>query len=105
MKEVNEAYAALSDPEKRAAYDQVGRGYQPGQDFRPPPGWDEGFEFSRHEFDPGEAANFSDFFSELFGQMGRGGARGAQFQARGEDHVAKVMLDVEDAYTGAARQL
>ncbi|MEO8718657.1 MAG: DnaJ domain-containing protein, partial [Burkholderiales bacterium] len=37
MKEVNEANAVLSDPEKRAAYDQLGRGYQPGQEFRPPP--------------------------------------------------------------------
>src|SRR5262249_11959376 len=60
---------------------------------------------SRHEFDPRESADFSDFFSELFGRMGRGSAGGARFEARGEDHVAKVVLDVEDAYAGATRQL
>ena len=34
------------DPEKRAAYDQLGQNHQSGQDFRPPPNWDAGFEFS-----------------------------------------------------------
>ena len=108
MKEINEAYAVLSEPEKRAAYDQLGRGYQPGQEFRPPPDWDAGFEFSGHGFSPHEAGEFSDFFSQLFGGMGggRGFRSGARaYRAQGEDHHAKVLLDLEDAFTGATRQI
>jgi curved DNA-binding protein len=108
MREVNEANAVLSDPEKRAAYDQLGRGYQPGQDFRPPPDWDAGFEFSGQGYSPREATDFSDFFAELFGRMGgahAGRATHGGFRAQGEDHHAKVLLDLEDAFSGATRQI
>ena len=109
MREVNEAYAVLSDVEKRAAYDQLGQGYQPGQEFRPPPDWDAGFEFSTRGASPRGAADFSDFFAEMFGGLGgeRGGFRtsGGSFRSQGEDHHAKVLLDLDDAFIGAIRQI
>ncbi len=108
MQEINEANTVLSDPEKRAAYDQLGQGFRPGQEFHPPPGWDAGFEFSGTGFSPHEAAGFSDFFAELFGRMGNG-THGfhtqGRFHAGGEDHHAKVLLDLEDSFSGAIQQL
>ncbi|WP_293005807.1 DnaJ C-terminal domain-containing protein [Nitrosomonas sp.] len=105
MKEINEANTVLSDPEKRAAYDQLERqGFQAGSDFHPPPGWDAGFEFTGQGFSDAQTADFSDFFSQLFKNQMGSGTRHAR-QMRGEDHHAKIMLDLEDSYHGTTRSL
>ncbi|MCZ7656035.1 MAG: DnaJ domain-containing protein [Rhodocyclaceae bacterium] len=84
MREINEANAVLSDPEKRLAYDQLGSHYRTGQEFQPPPGWDAGFEFSGDGAHGERAADFSDFFASLFGHAGAGrGRRRAQGAWRG----------------------
>ena len=86
----------------------MGANWKAGQDFKPPPNWDEGFEFKGGGFTGSDNSEFSDFFEQMFGRSefkSTQSKRQTQEHLRGQDSHAKIHIDLEDSYRGATRNV
>ena len=99
FKDAAEAYATLKDPEKRKAYDELGR-RPAGEEFAPPPQWEQHF--------GSREGGFGDVdLEELLASLGRGrgGAQRTARPAQGRDFETTVSLSLEDASRGTTVNL
>src|SRR4030095_7677348 len=95
FKELNEAYEALKDPQKRAAYDQFGHAAFDGQGR------------GGQGFGPDFASSMSDIFDDLFGEFmgGRRGRRQRSGRERGADLRYNMEITLTEAYEGKTAQI